>query len=395
MDDRSSGEDCSAAPVSGNGAHRDRARRHEALENISFFADLLLTAVLLVVFLVTGASAALARWSESVTGPAWIARALYLALTTAAYMIGFLLPFEFATDYLLDRRFGLTHQSPGGWLADFGKRTVLAVAQMLVALEVVYICLDLAGRWWWLVAGLAWFVLGVVLTQLYPVLILPLFHRGERIEGGALVERLEQMARRLGVRIVGVYRLVLSDKTRRVNAAFAGLGSTRRILLGDTLLDRFTHDEIEVVMAHEMGHYRHRDLWRLLTVNGAFVFGAFLLADLLLRRLIDAFPGLEVRDVNDIAALPALLLAIGTVFVLVMPVAHAYTRRRERAADDFALETTRNPEAFIGAMRRLGENNLADPDPHPLVEFFLHSHPSIGRRIRRAGAWRAASAPVE
>jgi STE24 endopeptidase len=200
------------------------------------------------------------------------------------------------------------------------------------------------------------------------------------------------MARRVGVRVVGVYRLLLSDKTRRVNAAFAGLGSTRRILLGDTLLDGFTHDEIEVVMAHEMGHYRHRDLWRLLIVNGVFVFGSFLLADGLLRRWVLAFPGLGLRGINDIAALPALLLTIGAVFVLLMPVSHAYARRRERAADDFALEITDNPDAFVSAMRRLGDHNLADPDPHPLVEFFLHSHPSIGRRIRRAEAWQAGTA---
>lgn len=389
-DDPSSPGNASSATANAGDRRRERARRHEALANIFCLLDLLLTAVLLAVFLGTGASAALARWSEGVAGPAWLARALYLAATTAAYMIGFLLPYEFATDYLLDRRYGLTRQSAAGWLGDFGKHTVLALVQMLVALEIVYFCLDLAGGWWWLAAGIAWFVLGMVLTQIYPVLILPLFHRGERIGGGELVARLEAMARRAGVRLAGVYRLVLSDKTSRVNAAFAGLGPTRRILLGDTLLDRFSHDEIEAVMAHEMGHDRHRDLWRLLAVNGACGFGAFLLADALLRWVV-AIPRLGVRGINDIAGLPALLLALGAAFVGLMPATHAYSRRRERAADDFALEVTGNPEAFIGAMRRLADQNLADPEPHPLVEFLMHTHPSIGRRIRRAEAWRVVA----
>lgn len=378
----------SPAPANGGRRGRDRARRHETLAHLFFLLDLLLTGALLAAFLWTGASAALARWLEGIAGPVWVARALYIAAATPAYMIGFLLPYEFVTDYLLDRRYGLTRQTAAGWLADFGKQTVLTLVQMLVALEIVYFCLDLAGRWWWVAAGIAWFLLGVVLTRIYPVLILPLFHRGERIAGGELVARLEAMARRAGVRIAGVYRLVVSDKTSRVNAALAGLGSTRRILLGDTLLDRFSHDEIEVVMAHEMGHDRHRDLWRLLVANGAFVFGAFLLADVLLRRAV-AIPRTGVREINDIAGLPALLLALGIAFVVVMPATHAYSRRRERAADDFALAITGNPEAFIGAMRRLAEHNLADPDPHPMVEFLLHTHPSIGRRIRWAEGWRS------
>ncbi len=366
---------------------QEKARRHERLENLFFVLDLVLTALILWIFQVSGASASLARWAEGVVGWRWAARGLYLAIATTAYMVGFILPYDFCTGYLLDRRFDLTPQSPAGWLADFGKRLVLNVIQMVVAMEVVYVCLDLAGSWWWFWAGLIWFGLGVLLTQLYPVLILPLFHKGEPLEPGPLRERLREMARSVGVRLVGVYRLRLSDKTRQANAAFAGLGSTRRILLGDTLLDRFPDEEIEVVMAHEMGHYRNRDLWRLLLVNGLVIFGSFLAADRLLHWVFARFPSLGITEIADIAGLPLFCLVLGGCLLLAMPLLNGYARRRERAADRFALEMTRNAAAFVRAMERLGRQNLAVFDPHPAVEWLLHSHPSLQRRIRAAREW--------
>ncbi|HET8578713.1 MAG TPA: M48 family metalloprotease, partial [Methylomirabilota bacterium] len=193
--------------------------------------------------------------------------------------------------------------------------------------------------------------------------------------------RLLALARRANVPVLGVWIADQSRKSRTANAAVTGLGHTRRILLFDTLVSQFSPDETEAVLAHELAHHVHADTWRGLAVQGALTLATFWLADFALR--IGARE-LGLSGPADLAGLPLFGLILMAVSVLALPLANGWSRRVERQADDFALRAAGNPAAFITALERLAEVNLAEREPHRLKEFFLYSHPSIARRVERA-----------
>jgi STE24 endopeptidase len=222
------------------------------------------------------------------------------------------------------------------------------------------------------------------LAQLAPVILLPIFYKFKPLDRPALVERLLALATRARTDVVGVFEWVLSSHTRKANAALAGLGKTRRILLSDTLLSDYSEDEIEVILAHELAHHVHRDLWRGIAVQAAALAGGCFLADTLLRALEGP---LELRGLSDPAGLPMLLLIAGAWSFLLMPVANAVSRAQERAADRYALQTTRNVDAFVTAMKRLSQQNLAEEYPSPIVRWLYYSHPPMRERIDAARAF--------
>lgn len=294
------------------------------------------------------------------------------------------LPFAFYQGYLLEHRYALSKQSLGQWSADYAKGMVLAVAFGVAAVSVVYAALRWSPDWWWLLSAATLLVVLLAVTQLAPVLLLPLFYRFTPLDRPDLEARLQALGARTGTRIVGVFEWEMSGHTRKANAALAGLGRTRRILLSDTLLADYSDDEIEVVLAHELSHHAHHDLWRSMAVQAAMLVTGFLAAHLALSAWSDP---LGLRGFADPASLPLLLLLAGVWSFLWMPVANAASRAHERRADRFALETTGNPSAFISAMRRLSQQNLAEDDPPPLAAWLFHSHPTIRERLQAARTW--------
>jgi len=206
------------------------------------------------------------------------------------------------------------------------------------------------------------------------------------LHGRGLGRRLMALADRAGARVLGAYEWGLGDKTKKANAALAGIGGTRRILVSDTMLAEYSDDEIEVVLAHEIAHHVHGDIWKGIVFESALLVLGFYLASVVLRAA--AAPA-GLLGVDDVAGLPLLMLAAGAVSVVMVPVAHAMSRAFERSADRFALNLTRNPNAFISAMRRLAAQNLAEEHPSRVVQWLFYSHPPIRDRIAAAQAFRA------
>jgi len=223
----------------------------------------------------------------------------------------------------------------------------------------------------------------VVLTELAPVLLLPLFYKLTPLRNETLRARLVGLATRAGSDVLGVYEWHLGDRTRRANAALVGLGRNRRILVSDTLLAEYSDDEIEAVLAHELGHHVHRDLWAAVAYEAALIFAGFYAAD---RALAWFGPAMGLDGPADVAGLPLLLVASGLVSLVFVPVANALSRSHERRADRFALALTGRPAAFVSAMRRLSAQNLAEEAPSRLVRILFHSHPPIRERIAAAAA---------
>jgi STE24 endopeptidase len=291
------------------------------------------------------------------------------------------LPFDFFSGFILERRYGLSTETLGGWLADSCKGTALMAVLGVVATLVVYFFIHRSAAWWWLPAGVTFAALIVGLTNLGPVLLLPLFYAIRPLRHEQLRARLMGLSERAGTRVLGAYEWGLGAKTKKANAALTGLGSTRRILVSDTMLADYSEEEIEVVLAHELAHHVHGDIWKGIVFETVLVFaGCFVAA----RVLSAGVPVVALSGAGDIAGLPLLILAGGAVSLLLMPLAHALSRRHERAADRFALELTKNPAAFVSAMRRLAKQSLAEEEPGRVVQWLFYSHPPVRERIEAA-----------
>lgn len=293
-------------------------------------------------------------------------------------------PLSFYSGHVLEHRFGLSNQTLLAWLWRYAKRVVLAGTLGVALFVGLFWLIWTTGPFWWLTTAAAFFVVSVVLGQLAPVLILPLFYKVERLDVAELGDRLGRLAEGTGLSIEGVYRIDLSQETAKAGAMLAGLGRTRRVLLGDTLLDRFTPEEIEVVFAHEVGHHVYRHIRKIILAGLFWSAAGFWICD----RLLAAWVGAGA-DGLDYASLPTsavgVIMLMLTVFAMVLePLQNSISRRYERQCDRYALERTGEKVWYLSAFRKLARMNKADPDPHWLEVFLFHSHPPIGRRLALA-----------
>jgi STE24 endopeptidase len=295
------------------------------------------------------------------------------------------LPVAYVGGYQVERRFGLTKQSTGGWLGDQAKGLLLGVLLQTPLLTAAYAVIRRRPRDWWLIIAGASVPLTVALSNLAPVLLMPLFNRFQPLRDETLAARVRALAAHSGVQISDVFEMDMSRQSEKPNAMFTGLGNTKRIVLGDTLLAGFSQDEVEAVVAHELGHQVHGDIWRLIGFGAGAGFGmAWLLSQIAPRAVWRTRERTGVSEVADEASLPVLALLMTAMGLVLMPVQAAFSRAMERRADRFAVELTRNGEAYARAMEGLAAQSLADPEPPRPVVVMLYSHPPIVERIRAA-----------
>lgn len=373
----------------------DKSTRYHRRRRRSDAAGTAVVGLFLLLLAGTGAGTLVRAALEWLT--AWLPGQSAPLAATAIYFIGLVatvqtleLPFAWYQGYWLERRYGLTSQILPHWLADHVKATTASSAVMVAGLASVYVTLTLWPRTWWIVAASAFSLVMVVAARLAPVVLLPLFYRVRPLRNAALSARLAEVAGRAGAPVLGVYEWGIGGHTRKANAALAGIGRSRRILVSDTMLDAYSDDEIEVVIAHELAHHVHRDLWQGMALRTASLFVTGYLAAVALDTL---GPWMALRGPADPAGAPLLLLVAGTASFLFLPVGNAVSRAQERRADRFALRLTGKPAAFVTAMRRLAQQNLAEEQPPALARWLFYSHPPLGERIAAAQAW-AGVAPT-
>ena len=361
-----------------------QAKVYARIQRRLMLVDLALGALYLIAWLVFGWSAALKASLSQWTANDWVSVAAYgMVFGAGFYILG--LPLSHYSGFILPHRFGLSNQTNKGWISDQLKSLLLAGLLGGFLLEVVYALLRAAPDVWWLwVAGFL-LVFNVLLANLAPVLLFPIFYKfiplGDEHED--LAERLVRLAERAGARVQGVFKFDMSRRTKAANAALAGLGNTRRIILGDTLINEFSADEIETVLAHELGHHVNRDIPAGIAIESLMTLIGLYLASLGLKWGVSAF---GFSSISDIAALPVLALVMGAYGLVTLPLGNAYSRWRERRADEYAVQATANGGAYASALTRLANQNLADADPEPWAEFLLYSHPALSKRIARASA---------
>jgi STE24 endopeptidase len=362
-----------------------KAKQYDTINNWFFLARILFAAGILALYLLSGASAALAAGLRASFGGNWPAvNAVYILISIFGFT-ALLFPLSYYTEHVLENHYGLSTETFGEWLAHFIKSLLLDLVLGLVFFEIIYALLHYAPVTWWIWATLFYIAFGVVLSALFPSLILPLFNTFEPLKNGPLAEKVTAMLEQAGIKTMGVYTWGIEEKNSPANAAFTGLGKSKRIILSSSLLKEYSDEQILAILAHEIGHYKNRDTLRLFAVSSIMAILGFWIAHLLLQQLVSR---LGFASAADIASMPLFLFALMIFSLVTMPLSNAYSRKREYAADRYAIETTGNAEAFTTALEKLTEQNLTDKEPHPLIELLLHSHPSLKRRLAAARTMR-------
>src|SRR6266496_3172953 len=322
------------------------ARRYNRIRRWLGIADFVVGFVFLIVLLVTG-------WSSWLRDLAYRLGFQNYSLSLFMYLVLLLLigkAVGIGLDYygfLLERRFKLSTQRFRSWAWDEVKGFLVGLVLGAIVVELVYFTPRQWPQHWWMLAWAFFMGLFIVMAQLAPVVLFPIFYKFEPLDNEDLRRRLVVLSERAGTRVRGVYRWKLSEKSKKANAALTGLGATRRIILADTLLDNYSSDEIEAVLAHELGHHVHRHILKSIFVQAGITLFGFWAANWTLHYAVDQH---MFEELSDFANLPLLALVSVVLSLLLMPAMNAYSRFNERQADRYVFESTSSIVAFISSM---------------------------------------------
>ncbi|MCX7874791.1 MAG: M48 family metallopeptidase [Melioribacteraceae bacterium] len=306
----------------------------------------------------------------------------YLILIFFTLLIGFVqsiffFPLNYYTDFYLEHKYNLSNQTFLKWLWENVKGTLVGLTIGLPLLILFYFIISKFGNLWWLPFSIIMFFVSVVLAQILPILILPLFYKITPIENEELKERIINLSKLAGLKVENVFKFNMSKNTKKANAAFTGLGKTKRILLGDTLLENYSADEIETVIAHELGHYKLKHIQKNILIG---TISSFLIFYLIANLHLVSLEWFGFQNITQISSLPILIIWATIIGLFFQPITNWISRKFEYEADSFAVKSTNKKEAFINTLEKLTEQNLGDQEPHPFVEWFFYSHPSIKKR---------------
>ena len=366
-------------------ADTPEARRYNRTRRWLEMADFLAGLIFLVVLLATGWTGVLRDWAY---------QGAFQSYQLAVFLFVFMLMISgkvlgVGLDYYglrLERRYHLSTQKAPSWLWDEVKEFLVGLVLAAVIAELLYFAIRQAPEHWWLIAWGTFLILFVVIAQVAPLVLFPIFYKFEPLDNDDLKQRLVRLSERAGTKVRGIYKWHLSEKSNKANAALTGLGATRRIILADTLLDHYSADEIEAVLAHELGHHVHRHILKSIVVQAGITLFGFWAANSVLQLATDEWRMFDT--LSDFANLPLLVLVAAMLSFLLMPAMNAYSRFNERQADRYAFQSIRSVQPFISSMNKLAAQNLAERAPSRWVEWFFHSHPAISRRVAAAEAWK-------
>ena len=365
------------------------ARRYNRIRRWLGIAEFALSLALLIVLVITGWT----NWLRdlAMTGAFQIYALAVFLYTVMLVVIGKIL--GLGMDYYsfrLEHRYQLSNQKFRGWIWDEVKGLLVSAVLAAALVELLYFIIRQFSQHWWILAWLGFLGVVVLMAQLAPVILFPIFYKFEPLQDEDLKLRLVRLGERAGTRVRGVYKWRLSEKSKKANAALTGLGNTRRIILADTLLDNYSADEVEAVLAHELGHHVHKHILKSIGVQAGVTLVGFWAANWVLHYAVDRwhkFPALY-----DFANLPLIVLIFAVRSFLLMPALNAFSRFNERQADRYAFENIASVAPFISSMNKLAEQNLSERRPSRWVEWWFHSHPAVARRVAAAESWEKQAA---
>jgi STE24 endopeptidase len=357
------------------------ARQYSRIQRWLSVADTSLGIAFLVVLLATGWTRALRDVAFRFAHDHYLLALFFYVLLLSVISKAISIPLD-QYGFKLEHRFHLSNQTTSKWLIDELKGWLVGLVMAALLAELVYWIIRMSPEHWWLIAWAAFTALFVVLAQLAPVVLFPIFYKFVPLQDQELRNRLVTLSERAGTRVRGVYEWKLSEKSKKANAALTGLGNTRRIIVADTLLQNYSHDEIEAVLAHELGHHVHGHILKSILLQMGVTLIGFWAADQVLRYA--TYQAGMFAMLSDFANLPLLALVSAGLSLVLLPALNAYSRFNERQADRYCWKSVSSVDPFITAMDKLCAQNLSEKTPSRIVEILFHSHPAVSKRIEAA-----------
>jgi STE24 endopeptidase len=361
----------------------DQAIKYQKTKNILYFVNEGYNIIVLILFLFLGLSVFVRSKIEKITKKRfWVIFFYALVFMILGFIVGMLTSYY---GFHLEQKYQLSNQNFFQWFGEQLKGLLVMFIIGVIAIEGIYLALKKAPRTWWIYVSVVFVFFTVLLINLAPILIMPLFNVYTPLPQSEIRDKLVALSEKAGVKVEGIYEMDMSKQTKKANAMFTGIGNTKRIVLGDNLIKEYTPDEIEVVIAHEMGHNILRHIWKIVALMSFVSAIGFLIIHLTMGRIINRYKArLKIEGPADIASLPLFMLIFVVFGLITLPVSPTYSRYLEHQADKYALELTCKPDAFISAMNKLAYQNLSDPNPSPVIEFLLYDHPPASKRIKFA-----------
>jgi STE24 endopeptidase len=354
--------------------------RHTRIRNILYFVGTAWGIGTMALLLLTPASRTMRDLAARVTARPFLTAMVYIALITVVIaLIDF--PLAYYSGFMVPHEFQLSNQTFGAWMGDQLKAlgVSLVIGAIVGALALYAIR---RFRNWWFALWLGSIPLILLLVVIQPIVLDPLFNKFEPLKNAQLRQKLLDLASRAGIEGGRVYQVDKSKQTKTLNAYVNGIGPTARIVMWDTLLAEMTEDEVLAVMGHEMGHYALKHMWKGLAFGIALSFFGFFIGQKIHDRGLSRYGARwGISGPGDPASVPWLMLIMLIGTFLITPVVAAYSRYGEHQADVFSLEMTHLNEPMASAFVKLAENSKRDPNPHPVIKYWLYTHPPIGERI--------------
>lgn len=356
------------------------AKKYAKVHQILSLVETIIFFSVILILLFTGLSKQIQAIALSYTSNNYFSLVIFFGIIGIAEGI-ITFPLGFYSDYIMEHKYNLSNQTLSKYFTEKLKGLLLGILLGIPLLFAFYFILQKFNNQWWLVLGIFMFIVSVVIGRLAPTLIMPIFYKFKPVENENLKERILELCKKTGVKIQGIFTFDMSKNTKKANAAFTGIGKSKRIILGDTLINNFSDSEIETVFAHEVGHYTKRHIVKMMALSTVLTFAGLYITSLLYKASLNYF---GFTGISEIAALPLLFLYLSIYSLITSPLSNIQSRKYEWEADTFALNTTKDKNSFISAMEKLADQNLADKTPNKIIEFLFHSHPSLEKRINFA-----------
>ena len=355
----------------------DNAKKYNNIKLAIGIGEGIASFILLLLFVYLGFSLQLENFLSNYFSNQYL---LFISFLFVIGIVGSVLsfPISYYSGFYLEHKYNLSNQALWKWILEGLKGMLVSLFIGVPILLTFYYVLNTFYSLWWLPFAIIMFFISVVLSQIFPVLIFPIFYKVTPLDNDELKQKINSLATNARIKVENIYRFDMSKNTKKANAAFTGLGKTKRIILGDTLLDKYSVEEIESVIAHELGHYKKKHIVKNIFIGTASSFLTLFIIALLYQNSLSWF-GFD--SITQVAALPLLALWSMLIGIIQTPLGNILSRKFEYEADEYAIVETKNPLAFKNTLEKLTDQNLGDKEPHPFIEWFFYSHPSIKNRI--------------
>ncbi|MBI2855139.1 MAG: M48 family metalloprotease [Chloroflexi bacterium] len=356
--------------------HQKKAAQYARRSRILFSIDLLVVAAAFAALVVSSVP----RAAGNILAPRFsapVAAVIFFLVVAVGHSL-ITMPVSYCRTFVLPGHSRISRRKVGDWLAGRVKHGVLFLIPGSVVVAFVYWALWKFPSVWWLLGGMLVLTVTAMLNLVGPILVTRLFFKCEPLRDKDMRDRVQKLAERAGAHIQGVFTASHRGRGNAANAMFMGLGKSRRVIISDRLLEGYTPEEIEVILAHELGHHVQHDVFRMMIVQSALGLAGLYAVDLVLRAFSGPF---GLQGVWDVSGLPLLLGTLGAFILVAGPLTNAYTRHIEKVADGWALRLTDNPECFVNVMAKLANQNLSEVDPGWWVEALFYDHPPYRKRL--------------